>query len=250
MRMFAASIVTALPAIAFVAPAHADQARIAVAANFTEAARKIGTSFTSATGHQAIFSFASTGQIYVQISQGAPFDVFLAADRKRPRLIIEKGFGVAGSSFTYALGGLALYSTDAKLVTGADVLSSGKFTKLAIANPATAPYGAAAVEVLKKLKLMEKLSPTIVRGNNIAQTYQFVATGNAQLGFVALSQIAGRAGGSRWIVPETFHTSIAQDAVLLKRGENNPAAKAFLTYLKGPETRRVLAAFGYRTQGR
>lgn len=231
-----------------IAPAFADQARVAVAANFTEAARDIGKAFTAATGHRAVFSFASTGQIYVQISQGAPFDVFLAADRKRPQMAVEKGFGVADSSFTYALGGLALYSTDARLVTGPATLATGRFTKLAIANPATAPYGAAALEVLKKLNLVERLSAKIVRGNNIAQTFQFVSTGNAELGFVALSQIAQRSGGSRWIVPPQYHAPIAQDVVLLKRGANNAAAKAFLAFLKAEQTQRILATFGYRAR--
>ena len=223
----------------------AGEVRAAVAANFTEAARQIGALFEAETGHEAILSFGSTGQIYTQITQGAPFDVLLAADQARPKLAIDKGFAVPDSRFTYVSGRIALFSNDPGLVIGAATLRDGGFTRLAIANPVTAPYGAAAVEALTALGLHEQLRPKIVQGNNIAQTYQFVATGNAELGFVAVSQIAGHDRGSRWPVPETLYTPIAQDAVLLTRGADNPAARAFMAFLRSPAARRVTEKYGY-----
>lgn len=224
--------------------AHAGEVRIAVAANFTGAANEIGKAFTKQTGHKAVFSFGSTGQLYTQIMHGAPFEVFLAADQTRPALIVENGYA-SDQAFTYAFGQIALYSADTGLVADETTLTKGGFQKIAIANPQTAPYGVAAVETLRALCVYETLKTKIVQGANIAQTYQFVATGNAELGFVALSQIISHDQGSRWIVPQTVYTPIAQDAVLLKAGKDNEAARAFISYLDGPEASGIISRYGY-----
>lgn len=191
----------ALLAVVLGAPgaAQAGEARIAVATNFRAAATEIGTAFRTATPHVAVFSFGSTGQLYAQISQGAPFDVFLAADQARPARAIKEGFAVPASQFTYALGRIVLFSMDESLVRGEAALRSGRIATLAIAEPALAPYGVAAVEVLQALGVDDVLRERIVRGINVAQAYQFVHTGNADAGFVALSQVSLQTGGSRWI---------------------------------------------------
>ena len=227
------------------ARAHAGEAKIAAAANFTEAAQKIGRAFETRTGHRAVFSFGSTGQLYVQITQGAPFEVFLAADRERPRRAVDEGYAAAAGLFTYAVGRIALYSLSDALVPGEATLKAGKVDKIAIANPATAPYGAAAVATMPALGVYAALPPKIVQGSNIAQVYQFVATGNAEAGFVSLSQIASHENGSRWIVPEHLHAPIAQDAVLLKTGEGREAAEAFIAFLKSAEARAIIERYGY-----
>ncbi len=228
-------------------PARAGEVMVGVATNFTGAAREIGELFEKATGHEVVFSFASTGTLFTQISQGAPFEVFLAADRKRPQKAVDEGLAVAGSRFTYATGKIVLYSAYEGLVEGEATLRDGRFTRIAIANPATAPYGAAAVAALDKLGVYEAVESRLVRGNNIAQTYQFVETGNAEVGFVALSQIARRDGGSRWLIPADLYPIIAQDAVLLEEGAENPAARAFLEFLRGPQAAKVKTSFGYGT---
>jgi molybdate transport system substrate-binding protein len=225
--------------------ARAGQATIAVAANFTAAAKEIGALFEKANGHRAVFSFGATGQLYTQIAQGAPFDAYLAADRARPEKAISEGYAVPGSGFTYAIGRLVLYSRDPLSVRGAPTLRKAAFDRIAIANPVTAPYGASAVEVMKTLGVHETLAAKIVQGNNIAQTYQFVETGNAEVGFVSLSQVVGHRLGSRWIVPERLYSPIAQDAVLLRRGADNPAARAFLAFLRSPQAAAVKQRFGY-----
>jgi len=227
--------------------AAAEQVHVAVTANFTGAAEEIGRAFAEATGHTAVYSFGATGQLYAQISQGAPFAVFLAADQERPRKAVDEGLAEADSLFTYATGRIVLFSTDADLVMGPETLSSGAFEKIAIANPETAPYGAAAVETMTALGVLGDLESRLVRGENISQTYQFVATHNAELGFVALSQVIGRDDGSRWVVPQELHAPLAQDAVLLATGAGNPAAVAYLAFLKGPEGRAIVARFGYGT---
>jgi molybdate transport system substrate-binding protein len=231
----------------FAGSAWAGEVTVAVAANFAEAAREIGALFERSTGYKAVFSFASTGTLYTQITQDAPFAVFLAADQTHPELAIDEGFAVTGSQFTYATGKIVLFSRDRSLVKGEATLKDGSFTRIAIANPVTAPYGAAAIAVLKKLGVYAAVEPRIVQGNNIAQTYQFVETGNAELGFVALSQIVRKTDGSRWLVPEDLYPKIAQDAVLLKRGADSPAARALLDFLKGPEAANVITKFGYGT---
>ncbi len=241
--------IAALASVMFVAnmaaSAFAAEVKVAVAANFTDAVKEIGALFEKASGHKAVFSFGPTGGLYNQITQAAPVEVFLAADQTRPAQALKEGYGVEGSVFTYATGKLVLFSKSDGLKLGEQTLKDGKFTKIAIANPKTAPYGAAAVEVMQKLGVYDALKDKIVEGNNIAQTYQFVDTANAEVGFVAFAQVALKPGGSRWIVPANMHKTIAQDAVLLKTGANNDAAKAFLTFLKGPEARKVIEKYGY-----
>ncbi|MDQ0324199.1 molybdate transport system substrate-binding protein [Rhodopseudomonas julia] len=246
LRSLAAGLVVAaisLPA----SMAAAAETNVAVAANFTEAAKEIAAAFKEKTGDEAALSFGSTGQLYTQISQDAPFEVFLAADDERPAKAVVEGYAVEGSEFTYAIGKIVLWSTDTDLVSGEETLKSGDFNKISIANPTTAPYGAAAVEAMKALGVYDDLEPKIVQGNNIAQAFQFVQTGNAELGFVALSQIAASDEGSRWEVPADLYTPIKQDAVLLKKGEESAAAKAFLDFLKGPEAGAIIEKYGYGT---
>ncbi len=226
-------------------PAAAGETHVAVAANFADAAKEIAAAFRERTGHEAVLSFGSSGQLYAQIVQGAPFQVFLSADAGRPARVVDDGLAAPGSAFTYAVGSLALWSADPSLVKGEETLRAGGFSKLALANPAGAPYGAAAVETLKALGLYEALAMKIVQGNNIAQTHQFIATGNAELGFVALAQIAGDGRGSRWEVPPSLHAPIRQDTVLLRTGEYDEAAIAFIDFLKGPEARAIVARHGY-----
>ncbi|WP_337996728.1 molybdate ABC transporter substrate-binding protein [Oleispirillum naphthae] len=239
---FAAALALALLPL----PAQAGETLVAVAANFTAAAKEIGASFTAKTGHGVKFSFGSTGKLYTQISQGAPFEAFLAADDKRPAKAEKEGFGVPGSSFTYAVGKLVLWSKTPGLVDAKGaVLKTGKFNKVAIANPAAAPYGAAAVAAMQAMGVYDALKPKIVEGNNISQAHQFAATGAAELGFVAGSQVALTPEGSRWMVPDALYSPIYQDAVLLTKGAKNPAATAFLDYLRGPEAAEVLAKYGY-----
>lgn len=228
---------------------HAAETTVAVAANFNGPATDIAAAFEAATGHRTVLSFGSTGQLYTQISQGAPFDVYLAADLARPAKAVDQGLAVADTLFTYATGRLVLFSRDETRVRGADTLRVGGFDRIALANPLTAPYGAAAVAVMQSLDVHESLRSKLVQGNNIAQTYQFVETGNAELGFVALSQVVRHNRGSRWIVPESLHPPIAQAAVLLKPGVGNPAARAFLTFLKGQEADRMKRHHGYHSGG-
>jgi molybdate transport system substrate-binding protein len=230
--------------------ASAAETNVAVAANFTAAAKDIAAAFKQKTGHDAVLSFGSSGQFFTQIKQDAPFQVFLSADDERPKKLAEEGLGVKDSVFTYAVGKLVLWSKNADLVKGESTLKDGKFAKVAIANPKAAPYGAAAVETLKAVKVYGALESKIVQGNNISQTFQFVDSGNAELGFVALSQLAGKTGGSQWLVPQELYTPIRQDAVLLKKGESNEAAKAFLAFLKGPEARAIIEKYGYAMGGK
>ncbi|NEV62925.1 molybdate ABC transporter substrate-binding protein [Thiorhodococcus minor] len=222
----------------------ADQVKVAVAANFTAAMKEIAQDFEKATGHSTQISFGSTGKLYTQIHNGAPFEVFLAADQKRPQRLVAEG--KATDAFTYAIGKLVLWSADPEMVTdGGKALSRGDFDKLAIANPKTAPYGAAAVEVMKALAVDAMLGPKLVQGDNIAQTYQFVATKNAALGFVAKAQIALDASGSSWDVPQDLYSPIRQDAVRLEKGEDSPAAAALIDYLKSDAAKAVIEKYGY-----
>jgi len=227
-------------------PALAAQTQVAVASNFTDTAKEIAAAFKAATGDEAVLSFGASGQFYTQITKGAPFEVFLSADADRPKKADADGLSVPGTRFTYAVGRLVLFSKTPGLVDdrGA-VLSSGKFAKLSIADPASAPYGEAAIETLKTLKLYDTLQPKIVQGSNITQAYQFVETGAAQLGFVALSQVINETGGSRWLVPAADHAPIEQQAVLLKTGAGNPAAKAFIDFLKSPTAVAIIKKYGY-----
>lgn len=246
MSKFAAA---ALLLLAGLLPARAAEVTVAVAANFTAPMQKIARSFEQDTGHKAVLAFGSTGNFYAQIRNGAPFQVLLAADDETPLKLEREGATVPGSRFTYATGKLVLWSKQAGLVDGnGDILRSGSFQRIAIANPKLAPYGAAAMQALEKLGVLAAVRPRIVEGGNISQTYQFVATGNAQVGFVALSQVIsdGRiAQGSAWIVPANLHAPIRQDAVLLAGGRENPAAAALLAYLRSEKARAVIRAFGY-----
>ena len=243
----AATLLLAAIAIGMGGTAQADDTNIAVAANFTEPAKEIAQLFERKTGNRAILSFGATGQLYTQITQGAPFQVLLSADQSTPKKLVDEGLAIADSLFTYAAGKLVLFSASAGLVTGEQTLRAGKFSKIAIANPTTAPYGAAAVETMKALGVYDALAAKIVRGNNIAQTFQFIETGNAELGFVALSQVVVRPGGSRWIVAANLYKAIQQDAVLLGGGAGSGAAKAFLAFLKAPQANAVIEKYGYAT---
>ena len=219
---------------------------MAVAANFQEPARELAALFQQTTQHPVLLSFGSTGQLFTQITQDAPFEVFLAADQLTPMKIIEQGFGRQDTLFTYAVGKLALFSTTLDLSQGEMALRSGKFHKIAIANPATAPYGAVAVEAMKALGLYEALKGKIVQGNNVSQTFQFVESSSAELGFVALSQVVGREQKTVWIVPNDLYSPIRQDAVLLNQGADNDAARTFMTFLKSPEAVKVIEKYGYK----
>ena len=233
----------------FAAPAFAAETQVAVAANFTEPAKEIAAAFARATGHTASLSFGSSGQFYSQMAHGAPYEVFLSADAERPIRAEQAGLGVRGTRFTYAVGRLVLYSKTPGLVDGrGSVLRAGRFSRLAIADPATAPYGAAAVETLRRLGVYDQVKPKLVQGASIAQAYQFVATGAAELGFVALSQVAGQAGGSRWLVPAADHAPIAQQAILLVAGQKNPAAMAFLRFLRSPQAVAIIRRYGYEAR--
>jgi len=227
------------------ANAFAAQTNVAVAANFTDAAKEIAAVFHQKTGHEAVLSFGSSGQFYSQIMQDAPFQIFLSADNERPKKLVDDGLGVAESRFTYAVGKLVLWSKTPDLVKGEETLKTASFAKLSICNPVAAPYGAAAVEAMKSLKVYDTLQPKFVEGANITQAFQFVQTGNAELGFVALSQLTGNDSGSRWLVPQRLYTPILQEAVLLKKGASNEAATAFITFLKGPEARAIIEKYGY-----
>jgi len=223
--------------------------QVAVAANFAAPMAKIAEGFAAATGHTVKLSTGPTGKFFTQITHGAPFEVFLAADDERPARLVESGHAVRGTEFTYALGKLALWSAQAGLVDAqGDVLATGKFRHLAIANPKVAPYGVAAMEVIKARGLADTITPRLVTGESIAQAYQFVATGNAEIGFVSLSQVAtpGKpAKGSSWVVPQALYGEIRQNAVLLTAGAGNPAARAFVDYLQSEPARQVIRDFGY-----
>jgi len=227
----------------------AAQTRVAVAANFTEPAKALAATFEAQSGHKVILSFGSSGQFYTQIARGAPFEVFLSADAERPIKAEAEGLAVAGTRFTYATGRLVLWSQRPGLVDSQGaVLSKGRFEKLAIAEPGSAPYGQAAVETMSRLKLYDALKPRIVQGASITQAFQYVQTGAAELGFVALSQVVNEKGGSRWIVPAAWHTPIDQQAVLLKTGAGNPAAIAFLAYLRSAEAGAIIRRYGYEVR--
>lgn len=238
-------------ALAFARPAGAGEITLAVAANFTAPMQAIAAEFARDTGHVARPAFGATGTLYAQISRGAPFDLFLAADEETPARLESESLAVAGSRFVYATGRLVLWSPRPDGVDrDAQVLRTGAFAHLAVANPRTSPYGSAALAVLDQLGLKDALARRLVIGESIAQTYQFVASGNAALGFVALSQVSkdGRlAAGSAWIVPAHLHRPLRQEAVLLLRGRDKPAARAFLDYLRGAKARAIIRTYGYES---
>ncbi len=227
----------------------AAEVQVAVAANFSAPMKAIATEFQRDTGHTAVLALGATGQFYAQIRHGAPFAVFLAADDETPARLEKEGLAVPGSRLTYALGRLVLWSKRVGYIDpGGEVLRGGRFEKIAIANPALAPYGAAAIEVLDRLGLQERLTPRIVQGANISQAHQFVFSENAPLGFVALSQVMqnGRIQeGSAWLVPSALHTPIRQDAVLLQPGRGQAAAQALLAYLQSAKAKAIIRSFGY-----
>jgi molybdate transport system substrate-binding protein len=239
----------ALVAFLASAPVQAAGVDVAVAANFTAPMNAIAAEFAKDTGHQAKLAFGSTGKFYAQIKHGAPFQMLLSADDKTPAKLAQEGLAIPASRFTYAIGTLVLWSAKLNFVdANGEVLKKGQFNKLALANPRLAPYGQAAVEALTGMGLLDQLSPKFVQGENIAQTFQFVSTGNADLGFVALSQVmqGGKiTSGSAWIVPGKLHTPIRQDAVILTSGKDNAAAAALMTYLKGDKARAIIKSYGY-----
>lgn len=226
-------------------PSSAAGLSVAVAANFTVPAEEIARDFTAATGNEVALSFGSTGTLYTQATQGAPFEVFLSADNTRPEQAVKDGIGVDGTVFTYAVGTLVLYSPSLDLSDGEAVLAAGAFNHIAIADPATAPYGAAAVQTLDRLGLAESLASKEVVGENVTQTQQFIVSGNAELGFLALSQVAGKPPSQVWTVPADLYSPILQDAVLLQPGADDAVARQFIDYLKGPEARSVIEKYGY-----
>jgi len=249
MKIRISALLAGLLALGLSASAFADEVQVAVAANFTAPMKEIAADFEKATGDKVVLSFGSTGKFYAQIKNGAPFDVFLAADDKTPAKLEKENDVVPGSRFTYATGKLVLWSAKPGLVDdkGA-VLKKGDFQHLAIADAKLAPYGAAAVQTMTKLGLYDTLQSKLVTGESIGQAYSFVLTGNADLGFVALSQVyaGGKIkSGSGWIVPADLHTPIRQDAVILTHGKDNKAAAALMQYLKSPPAQAVIRAFGY-----
>ncbi len=230
-------------------PVQAGEVSVAVAANFTEPAKAIAAAFEKKTGHKVVMSFGPSGAFYAQIQQGAPFEVFLSADAERPTRLEAEGLGIKGTRLVYAYGALVLWSARPGLIDAkGQVLKTGRFEHIAIADPASAPYGTAAIEVMKKLGVHDALAPKIVKGASIAQAYTFVDTGAAELGFVALSQVKTRPGGSRWIVPKSLYSPIDQQAILLKPGVHDPAARAYFNFLKTPHARAIITSYGYEVK--
>ena len=245
------SFVLTLLFVAYATSLRAEQALVAVAANFSAPMQQIALAFQKDTGHQLRLSFGATGGIYAQIKNGGPFDVFLSADQLTPQKIEAEGLGVPQTRFTYAAGQLVLWSKQDGLVDDkGQVLRSKNIQRIALANPKLAPYGAAALEAMTQLGLLDELKPKLVQGDNIAQTYQFVSTQNAQLGFVALSQVFADGkitSGSGWVLPSSLYKPILQDAILLKNGKDNSAAKALMLYIKGDKAKEMIKRFGYLT---
>jgi len=244
LRLLMASLMLLIFASAF-----AGEVQVAVAANFTEPMKLIAAKFQNETGHRVVLTFGATGKLHAQILNGAPFDIFLAADVETPAKLEKEGLAVEGSRFTYATGKLVLWSANSGMVDDqGKVLRKGNFRHLAIAAPKLAPYGTAAIETLTKLGLLASLESKLVQGESIGQTYSFISTGNAELGFIALSQVyaAGKVkSGSAWRVPEALHAPIRQDAVLLTRANAKPAAVQLLAFLKTDQVRAVIRSFGY-----
>lgn len=230
-------------------PCLAADLHLAVAANFTAPMREIAADFEKATGHKLIISYGTVGKFYAQIKNGAPFEVLISADDHTPARLIADGLALPETRFTYAIGKLMLWSIKPGLVDAkGEVLKRADFKRLAIATPKLAVYGAAAVEAMQQMGIYEQLQPKLVLGENITQTYQFIATGNAELGFVALAQIyknGSYTAGSHWQVPANLYPQIRQDAVLLSEGRDNPAGRALLAFLKTPETKKIIRSYGY-----
>ncbi len=224
---------------------------MAVAANAAEAVEALAAEFEQQSGHRVTISVGSTGKLYAQILHGAPFDVFLAADQERPRLLAEQGIAVEGSWLTYAVGRLVLWTSDPTVEVNADTLRNGTFRRLAIANPDLAPYGGAAREALRELGLWDELRPKIVVGESVGHAFAMVASGNAELGFVALSSVLSprnRERGSYWEPPGDLHAPVRQDAVLLRRAADNAVARAFHSFLGSEKARAIIVPYGYRVE--
>ena len=249
MKAIVLKAAAAAVGMALATGALADEIHVAVAANFTAPAKDLAPIFEAQTGHKVVLSFGSTGMFYGQIKNGATYDILLAADAKTPKKAVTEGYGVGSSVFTYAVGKLVFWSSDAaKVKNGPQLIKKADFNKCAVANPKLAPYGLAAYETLEHMKAFDLVKPKFVEGDNIGKTYQFVKTGNADVGFVALSQVYKNGqftGGSGWIVPDDYYGKIRQDAVLLKNGKALSAANQFLQFLKGPEAAKVKLAYGY-----
>lgn len=238
---------------AFTLCTEAKSVHLAVAANFSHTMQSLVTEFQKTSDVHIALSFGSSGKFYAQIKQGAPYELFFSADQAKPDALQKEGLVIDSSRFTYAIGRLALWSPHPDLVNNIEsTLKRGAFNKLAIANPKLAPYGAAALEVLRHLGLIDATEPKWVRGENIAQTYQFVHSGNADLGFIALSQLLGKdkvntvEKGSYWLVPDTLHSPIKQDVVLLRAAANSQGAKAFLDFIQSHKARNIIIGSGYR----
>ena len=246
IRVLFALVASLLPALV----AHADEIKVAVAANFAQTMKEIATEFEKESGHKVTLSQGATGKFYAQISNGAPFDVFLSADDETPARLVKEGKAVTGTQFSYAIGRLVLWSPDANLVdSGGSVLKSNKFKHLAIANAKVAPYGRAAVQTMQKMGVLMTVEPRVVQGESITQTHQFVSSGNAQLGFVALSQVLENGKvktGSAWIVPDDMHEQLRQDGVLLNPGRQSRAAQALLDYFKTDKAKKIIERHGYQ----
>lgn len=230
--------------------AHADEVQVAVAANFTAPMQKIAATFEQDTGHKAALSFGTVGKFLAQMKAGGPFEVLVSSDQETPDALVRDGLAINDARFSYAVGKLVLWSAAPDVVDGkGEVLRSGTFQHLALANPRLAVYGAAGQAVMKKLGVWETIEPRIVTAENITQAYQFVATGNAELGFVAFSQIVGPDGkvakGSAWMVPADLYPRLTQDVILLAPGKTNPAAKALVAYLRSEKARSVILSYGY-----
>ena len=243
------SFILTLLFVAYATSLRAEEAMVAVAANFSAPMQQIAALFQKETGHQIKLSFGASGGIYAQIKNGAPFDLFLSADQLTPQKLEAEGLGVPNSRFTYATGQLVLWSKQEGLVDAkGHVLQNKSIQRIALANPKLAPYGAAAMETMTNLGLLKELQSKLVQGDNIAQTYQFVWTQNAQIGFVALSQVFANGkitSGSAWIVPGNLHQPIQQDVILLRKGQDNKAATALLLYLKGEQAKKIMKSFGF-----
>jgi len=249
-------------ALAWMGPVTAGEVAVAVASNFTAPMQQIAQAFEQQTGHRVKLSSGGTGALYAQIRHGAPFDLLLAADTKTPAKLAQEGYADERTQFTYATGQLVLWSANPRLIDGlsdglsdglndsdGDILREGKFRKFAIADPTLAPYGAAAQQVLQALGLWQAIKPKIVQGKNISQTFQFVSSGNAQLGLVALAQVYtdGKIwSGSGWIVPQELYSPISQDAIVLKPGQANPVAHELVNYLKGEQAQQIIESYGYQ----
>ena len=225
------------------------EVQVAVASNFAAPAKSLARAFHRTTGHRAVISLGATGKLYAQIRQGAPYEVLLAADAATPAKLIDEGLALADTRMTYAIGRLVLWSRDTdRMDSNGKILSQGQFRRLAIANPKLAPYGAAAVQTLQALGALERLRSRLVEAANINQTFQFVASGNAEVGFVALSQVTRHdrlQKGSAWIVPANLHDPIIQEAVVLKRADRNPAAQAWIRYLASNSAHEIIRSYGY-----